>query len=129
MRSVHPEGEIQKTIFQYLVSQNFLVIRVNSGGMTQEYKGDERFVAFVRWQVRGKRLSSRGVADLVALAPWGQFFVIECKAGGKIAQTSESQIEFLEAAEIRGAIALIADTLQDVIAAVEDHRPPDWPLF
>jgi hypothetical protein len=37
MRSTHPEGKVQKAIFGYLVSQNFLAIRVNSGGVTQEY--------------------------------------------------------------------------------------------
>jgi len=129
MRDAQPEGKVQKAIFGYLVSQNFLVIRVNSGGVTQEYKGEERYVSFVRWQERGSPLSSRGLADVLALSPWGQLFVIECKARGKLAQTSDNQMEFLEAAERRGAIAIIADNLEDVIAAVEYHRPAGWPLF
>jgi hypothetical protein len=55
--------------------------------------------------------------------------VIECKARGKQAQTSDRQMEFLEAAERRGAIAIIADNLTDVVAAVEYHRPEGWSLF
>lgn len=129
MQPTSPEGKVQKAIFQYLVSQNFLVIRVNSGGVTQEYKGEERYVSFVRWQERGSSISSRGLADLIALSPWGQLFAIECKARGKLVQTSESQMAFLEAAERRGAIAMIADNLEDVIAAVEYHRPEGWPPF
>lgn len=129
MHASQPETKIQKAIFAYLVRQNFLVIRVNSGGVTREYKGEERFVAFVRWQELGSPASTRGISDIIAFAPWGQLFVIECKALGKLAQTSESQGIFLEAAERRGAIAIIADNLEDVSAAVEDHRPRTWPLF
>ena len=119
------ESSVQKAIFQYLVSRDFVVIRVNSGGITQEYKGRERHFSFVRWQQRGSRQSGRGIADLLALAPWGQLFAIECKAPGKIGNASESQEVFLEAVERRGAVAIIADSLEDVIAAVRYHAPQD----
>lgn len=99
------------------------MIRVNSGAVTQQYKGRERHFAFVRWQEQGVKATSSGLADLLALAPWGQLFAIECKAPGKIGRTSQSQEDFLDAVERRGAIAIIADRLEDVIAAIDYHRP------
>ena len=119
------EATIQKSVIDYLVGVKFLVIRVNSGAVTQAYKGKERHVTFVRWQTPGRKQTSRGIADILALAPWGQLFAIECKAFGKIGNTSNEQATFLEAAEQRGAIAIIADNLDDVIAAVEYHRSPN----
>ncbi len=118
-----PEALVQKSIFKYLVSQDFLVIRVNSGAITQEYKGRDRFITFVRWQALGRRQTARGIADIIALSPWGQLFAIECKASGKIGATSAAQAAFLDAAEDRGAVAIIADSLSDVVQAVERHRP------
>ena len=117
------ESNIQKAIFRYLVQQNFLVIRVNSGAITQNYKGKERHFSFVRWQESGRRQTARGLADILALAPWGQLFAIECKAKGKIGRTSDIQLAFLEAVENRQAVGLIADSLEDVIAAIAYHRP------
>ena len=114
-----PETSVQKDIFSYLVSQNFLVIRVNSGAITQEYKGRDRYISFVRWQTSGRKQSAKGIADIVALAPWGQLFAIECKIGN----TSDAQAQFLDEAETRGAVAIIADRIDDVIAAIDLHRP------
>jgi hypothetical protein len=118
-----PESTVQKDIFSYLVSQNFLVIRVNSGAISQQYKGRERYITFVRWQAAGRKQTAKGIADIVALAPWGQLFAVECKAVGKIGRTSDAQAEFLDAAEARGAVAIIADRVEDVITAIELHRP------
>ncbi len=117
------ELDVLRAIFRYLVQEGFLVVRVNSGASTQTHKGKERHIRFVRWQEAGRRLSGRGLADILALAPWGQLFAIECKALGKIGRTSGSQAAFLEAVERRGAIAIIADRLEDVIAAVSYHSP------
>jgi Holliday junction resolvase len=116
------ESDVQRAIFRYLISQNFLVVRINSGAVTQTYRGKERHFSFVRWQESGRRPSSRGLADILALAPWGQLFVIECKAPGNIGRTSDQQAAFLEAAERRRAVAIIADQLEDVITAIRYHR-------
>jgi hypothetical protein len=127
----HPqkEADIQKAIFRYLVGENFLVIRINSGAVTQEYKGRERHFSFVRWQERGRRQTSRGLSDILALSPWGQLFAIECKSAGKIGQASDGQAEFLEAAERRGAVGIIADSLEDVMAAIRLHKPQPAQFF
>jgi len=136
MPKAQTESSVLREVFTYLVSQGFLVVRVNSGAITQKHNGKERHIRFVRWQETGRRASTRGLADILALAPWGQFFAIECKARGKIGRTSESQEAFLEAAEKRLAVAIITDRLEDVVAAVAYHRsrqPPGHsstpPLF
>jgi hypothetical protein len=99
------EAEIQKAIFDALVALGFLVLRINSGRKGQ--------VAFVRWQACGLETQTTGVSDLLALSPTGRFYAIECKAPGEQAKTHQST--FLDEAEKRGAVPIVADDLEALL--------------
>ena len=98
------EAAIQSVILDYLVDEGYLVLRVNSG-----QKGH---ISFVRWQVLGLPFQDRGVSDILALSPEGRLFAIECKAPG--GDLRPEQRKFLEEATQRGAIAIVATSLDDV---------------
>lgn len=100
------EAEIQKRIFEFLVYQGFLVLRVNSGRKRQ--------IAFVRWQALGFEAQTTGVSDLLALSPTGKLYAIETKKPGEKARANQST--FLAEAEKRGATPILATSLEDVIS-------------
>lgn len=99
-----PEAAVQAAIVDYLVSEGYLVIRVNSG--------QTGHVSFVRWQVLGLSWQDRGVSDLLALSPDGKLFAIECKSPGGALRPEQRR--FLDEASRRGAITIIATSLRDV---------------
>jgi len=102
-KQASPEALIQAEIIAHLVAAGCLVLRINSGR-----KGN---IAFVRWFVQGFT-STEGVSDLLALAPNGRLLAIECKAPGEKAKFEQSR--FLFEAEQRGAVAIVATSIEEV---------------
>lgn len=99
------ENEIQREIFDWLVSRGYLVMRINSGR-----KGA---IPFARWQVLGIPVQTAGITDLIAW-DWSCIpIVIEAKRPGEV-PTDDQKLFMLEAAR-RGAICIIADSLESLI--------------
>ena len=101
------KSEVQDIIFEYLVRNRWLVIRINGGKRGR--------LSFYFWQCLGYMMRSVGVSDLIGCTDTGRFFAIECKAPGKSADVKPAQAEFLEAVRERGGLAMVADDIEKVI--------------
>lgn len=109
-----PEKAIQDQIYQWLVYNQALVIRVNSGAAVSDGPNQaRRFIRFATWQVLGAVAASAGVSDILCCYR-GRFVAIECKAPGKTGNVSELQAAFLAAVEAAGGVAIVADSLETV---------------
>lgn len=89
------KSEVQDKIFEKLVWNRWLVIRINSG-----MRGH---ISFYFWQIIGSVMERAGVADLIGCTPEGRFFAFETKRPGK--EPTEKQQRFLDAVAERGGIA------------------------
>ena len=136
------ESDIQAAIFEALVFDGWLVLRINQGARTGfayqcDYcgrHGDEPTAGYVRfafWQALGIELTDKGISDLLAVKwfathtklnefdhrPIPRFLAIEVKAPGrknKAGAVTAPQMSFLEAIQEHGGIAIVADCLEDV---------------
>lgn len=108
------EAHVQRDCLALLLSLQFLVIRVNQGSVTQAATGTQarRHVRFATWQAPGFLPQSAGISDILALAPGGKLWVIECKRPGKRTNTTEYQRNFLQAAGEAGAVAVVIDDVE-----------------
>jgi hypothetical protein len=123
------ENSIKQAIIAYLIYRGCLVLRVNSGAVTGQYedkKGHikERFMRFVHWQAPGVayKEGKAGVSDILALYPDPnggpcRFLAIETKRPGNT--PTPAQERFLAEWQQRGGIALVAESVEDVEAALD----------
>lgn len=109
-----PENEVKRAILEYLLYNHWLVLRINSGGVTGEHNGKKRFVRFCYWQHLGTDENAAGIADILAVKN-GQFLAVECKAPGKRASVRVAQDQFLAAWRQHGGIAIVAECVEDVV--------------
>src|SRR6267154_5037238 len=99
MKSVK-ESVYQKAILEYLQAKGILVWRNHSTGIYNPKGG-----GFIP-------LGKPGVSDILGILPNGRFLAIEVKTPkGKL---SENQIFFLDDINIRGGLAFMAITIDDV---------------
>lgn len=110
-----PENEVKRAILEYLLYNHWLVLRINSGGVTGEHNGKKRFVRFCYWQALGTDENSAGVADILAIHPNFPPLCVECKAPGKRASVRVAQDQFLTAWRQHGGIAIVAECVEDVV--------------
>lgn len=109
-----PENSVKRAILEYLLYNRWLVLRINSGGVTGEHNGKKRFVRFCYWQHLGTEESSAGVADILCLKD-GVLAAIECKAPGKKDTVRVAQDQFLTAWTQHGGIGLVCESVEDLI--------------
>jgi len=83
------EQALQRKILDYLDSKGFYTVKVIS-------------------------CNKRGVPDILACSPTGQFFAVEVKAQGKLSTVSPLQKHNLEQVSARDGIALATDNLDEV---------------
>ena len=108
-----PESAVMRQCADYALMRGALVIRVNAGAMTTP---DGRWFRASRWRAPGHLWHDTGVSDLIVF--WrGQVFVVETKANGNT--ISPTQDEFLEAAEMAGAVVVVAYSVDDLRAAMD----------
>lgn len=105
------EHDLQNAIFDLLVYNGWLVVRINSGAAVGANNGIKRFIRFVTWQVLGMGKQSAGVSDLLAFRD-GVLLAIEVKRPGK--KASDAQREFLQAVRDRDGMTLVADSVESV---------------
>ena len=100
------EQQIKKSIADYLRLKKFIVINHRNVGI---FKQDtKRYIPLPAGE--------KGVSDLIGCSPDGRFLAVEVKRpGGK---ATPDQIEFLERVKASGGIAVLAYSLEDVLAAV-----------
>lgn len=98
------EGGIQHAIMDYLRLKGHYPVRINTQGVPM-WNGEE-FKGF-------RKSPMRGVADILGVSKFGQFFAIEVKRPDKNATLE--QLEFLQEVRKRKGIAIVAKNLNDVI--------------
>ena len=92
---------MQKQILDFLTSKGFIVVKFSQGA--HAVRG-----GFIR-----TRKEDVGVSDIIGCTPDGRFICVEVKKpGGK---ASSEQIAFLERVEATGGVAILAESLGDVI--------------
>ncbi len=100
------EQDIQKSIIDYLRLKKYVIIKHHSTGFTVR---EGKSVAF--------RYGEKGVSDLIACAPWMQFWAIEVKR--KYGKPTEDQLDFIARVNKNGGVAFVAYSIDDVIKKVE----------
>ena len=106
------ESAVMRQCADYALMRGALVIRVNAGAMPTP---DGRWFRASRWRAPGHLWHETGVSDLVVI--WqGRVFVVETKAGTNT--ISQAHDEFLEAAEMAGAVVVVAYSVDDLRAAM-----------
>lgn len=100
------EQNIVKSCIEYLTYRGYEVIRNNTGRFViQSDNGKFRMISF------GKK----GSPDIVACSPSGRFVAVECKKPGN--KLTELQQQYLEKLKQKGAIVVIAYSVDDLIKA------------
>jgi len=102
------EKDLQKGILDYLRSLKYEAFKFPSVGIYR--KATDSYI----------RQPKRGISDIIACSPVGQFVAIEVKTKGNNA--SPEQLEFLNEIRKRGGIAILAYSLDDVIKALDDKN-------
>ena len=99
------EQDIQKAIIDYLRIKKYVVFKHHSTGSTVR---NNKAVFF--------KHGDRGISDIIACSPKGQFIAIEVKKkGGKI---SDDQIAFIKAVTINRGNAFVAHSIDEVISQI-----------
>lgn len=96
------EHQLQRLILDYLATQPGKYWRINTGASVAEHNGKKRFFRF----------GSKGMADIIGIAPSGQFVAIEVKV--KPNKPTAEQQQFLETVWYNGGLAVVAYSLEDV---------------
>ena len=96
------EGDLVKSIIQYLEWSGCIAHRINSGT--------------IRIGGRTIKLAESGTADIVGCLPNGRFFAIELKLDYN--KPNIKQLQYLADVEARGGLAIVAYSLQDVETAI-----------
>ena len=97
------ESEIQKAILELLRYRGVFCWRQNVGS----FKVDNRFVS----------MGYKGISDIIGVLN-GRFLAIEVKRPDGV--LSEAQVEFLRKVRRAGGIAMVAQSLEDVVRLLED---------
>ena len=101
LRHNERERDIQNVIKTYLEVRGFLVVKYPSVGIWKQ--NTQSYIPLAR----------RGVSDLLACSPVGEFVGIEVKAGYN--KPTEEQTDFIREVTKRKGIAFVAYSLEDVI--------------
>lgn len=105
------EMEIVNAIIQYIQLLGGVAIRINSGmRVIQDSNGSTR--AF--------RGAPAGTSDIVACLPGGKYAAIEVKT--RRGKTTPAQDEFLQRVREAGGVGIVARSIEDVQAALEEAR-------
>jgi len=98
------EAEVLRAVREYLTAKGVFGWRNNSGAYADAKSG--RFI----------RYGALGTSDLLCIYPHGEkrgcLWGIEVKRPGGL--LSDGQITFLRALRVRGAVALVAESVEDV---------------
>lgn len=103
------EQDIQKAISDYLTISGFVVFKHHSTGTTVR-NGKTIYLKY----------GEKGISDLIACSPQGQFWAIEVKKKG--GAVSDEQKEFIRRVTHCGGKGFVAYSIDDVIAMVAADR-------
>lgn len=99
------EKDIQSAIIEYLRLKRYIVFKHHSTGFAVR---EGKLAPF--------RYGDRGIADIIACSPTGQFVAIEVKTSKGV--VSDDQAAFIRGVLHNKGIALVARSLDDVMAQI-----------
>ena len=99
------ERDLQKTILDYLRLKKCLVFKHVSTGIRIQGK---HFIPFP--------MGEKGISDIIGCTKKGQFLACEVKMKGN--KATPAQFKFLKEVEEHGGIAILANSLDDVISQI-----------
>jgi hypothetical protein len=97
------ESDIQKQIIDYMKLRGYVVFKHRNVGIFRQDTKQYIPLAF----------GEKGISDIIACSPTGQFVAVEVKQSGK--KPSADQIAFIESVIRKGGVAFVAHSLDDVI--------------
>ena len=101
-----PEGQVLRSIMDYLAVRRVFALRLNTGAMSGAYKGKKWFVRF----------GTPGLSDIVAFPNGKPALFIEVKAAkGK---QSDLQKDFQQQVESAGCAYVLARSIDDVAKVI-----------
>ena len=103
------ESDIQKSILDYLKIKHYVIFKHRSVGIYKQDTGKYIPLAF----------GEKGISDLIACDPYGRFWAIEVKKPG--GRPSQEQLDFLSRVRENNGVALLVDSLDQVLAYVESY--------
>jgi hypothetical protein len=114
-KASNPHTELVNATCDFLLDQGYFVWQNKSTGTFDPYRKYFLKVGYSHGRIKG-------VPDILGVLPDGRLLAIEIKTGtGKL---SPEQREFIRKAEIRGAIAFMARSLEDVVKTFSKHLLP-----
>lgn len=99
------EKDIQKGILEYLNMQGHFAFRVNTQGVP--VWGDKKEFSHFR------KAPQAGISDILGISKKGVMLAIEVKRPGN--KATPDQQDFLDSVGIRGGLAIVATSIDDVI--------------
>jgi len=102
------ENDVKRSCLDYLRLRGHIAIRINNGAQVNEYQGKRRFFRFT---------DVPGSSDIIGCTNRGTFYAVECKRPGRRGQVSDLQAAFLAAVEAAGGIAIVAESVDDLVRA------------
>lgn len=107
-----PERDILASVLDYLAVRRDVAMfwRANSGAMKQGDEIQKRYVPFAYGR------DAKGMSDVCGMLDGGTFFAIETKAFGK--KPTKDQQEFLDKVRSGGGLAIVARSIDDVVAGM-----------
>lgn len=102
------EQDLVNAIIDYIALTGGLAVRINSGMQIIEDPATGQRRAF--------KGAAKGTSDILACIR-GRFYAIECKLSGN--KPTAHQQDFLDRAATAGAIAIVAYSIEDVVAVIE----------
>ena len=99
------ESDIQTAIIQYLRLKKYVVFKHHSTGF-----------AVREGKIAPFRYGDRGISDIIACSPTGQFVAIEVKRAKGV--VSDDQAAFIREVLHNRGIAFVAKSLDDVMAQI-----------
>lgn len=102
------EQDIQKTIIDYLKIKKYVVFKHRNVGIFKQKTGSYIPLSF----------GEKGISDIIACSPKGTFVAVEVKKPG--GRPSTDQLDFLARIKANGGIGILAYSLDDVLATLEN---------
>lgn len=113
------EASVQASVLEYLKLCRISAWRMNSGA-TKVQSGDLGRARFVRWNHKPGMSDICGVLPLSPSVAAGRALFIECKAPRK-GKLSELQKSFLDEMASQGALAFVAESVEDVRKTLKEN--------
>ena len=109
--SAKPESKLVRACLDYLRLVGVAAWRNQSGMVFAEHQGKRRAI----------RMGAKGGADIIGcLPPNGRTLAVECKVPPN--KLTPEQDAFLAAIRRAGGLAIVAESIDDVMEAINDRR-------